>query len=1379
MRPTTGLVTHRIAEHPLTLTGHDHFRSNRKVAAHIQNVETTQMTNSAIDSRANENSQTTTEETKREIDPGKAAATFLEEFGQLSEAARIAEQTRDSSWKSANKRYETLRSEIAAQLLEAESRDHREFETQLETLARSVQEKLDRLTRSRDEAIRKTEESLSHLMMEETKKRDEIVWHAAASADSAGGSLESQFVQMQRRLRESDSRLGTLIETWTKDGLRQPEVEEEEDLASEVETWESVPLIGEDPPKPDPEPLETAIQELEHADRRLKTSWPHRVLSWKTLPLFAILGGAIGYALESNLWIPMGVFTAAGIVGVVLQNRRFGRHLEHSEAKWRDCRVKLESLRNAMEFWYGESKKSIERKLKEARESATSQAENAILQAQEKAAAEMAKTASAYESSVATLKSKADHQKASLESDHKSRLLTLQAQAQERTAAGRLAHEGRLEEIDRQFRQELDEIRKRRTLAAQRTDTVLQRWKNWRDRYAPDWNARTDWLSDDGFAGALLLGLVRIPEEKTPILLKSEADEHSILPDLSEIPAVWQVPGPKSTLWIQAPPGRRSAANSLLQTLALRALTAFPPGQSKFTLIDPVGLGQSFSGLLHLADFEPSLVNQRPWSEARDIEARLAELTMHLEFVVQNYLRNQYETIEDYNRDAGEVAEPYRFLVIADWPAAITEESARRLRRLIEAGGRCGIYVILGHDLSMPGPIDPMAPDLRGRIERLIWSTDKNRWSWPAHPLDSHIIQWQEPPDPNTMTTIVRTIGAAARKAMRVEVPFSVVAPPEGEIWNASTSHGIEIPLGRAGARQLQSLRLGEGTSQHMLLAGRTGSGKSTLLHAIATNAALRFSPAELELYLVDFKKGVEFKNYATRDLPHAQVVGVESEREFGLSVLERLDRELTIRGEKFRQAGVQDLAGFRVARSGEHMPRILLIIDEFQELFNEDDRIAGDAATLLDRLVRQGRAFGLHVVLGSQSMAGAYAIARSTIGQMGVRIALQCNENDSRLILSEDNPAARMLSRPGEAIYNDANGLPEGNHLFQAVWISDHDREVQLGKIRQVAEARGWRRSRPMVVFEGNAPGDLKKNAAISAALSPAEARATQPKDGVPAFWPGETVTISDPPAIRFERQPAANLLVVGRQSQEIRAMLSAAVLGILATEPGAEILIVEAPVAGETGLRSACAGMSPNLEFIDPPALKGRLIELHGKLHRRQDDPASATNPIFFFVNDLARLRDLRKSDDDYGFGGFGSGEDAAPSPTKILGELLRDGPVVGIHTILWTDGSISLGHSTDRSALNEFGTIVIFQTTAAESTHFLDHVAASRLDRTQALLVRPAENEQIKIRPYAVIEPELWKSWSGTIRGLIERNGESIEHRSTSGLKNESPVPRLPES
>src|SRR5690606_23414997 len=145
-----------------------------------------------------------------------------------------------------------------------------------------------------------------------------------------------------------------------------------------------------------------------------------------------------------------------------------------------------------------------------------------------------------------------------------------------------------------------------------------------------------------------------------------------------------------------------------------------------------------------------------------------------------------------------------------------------------------------------------------------------------------------------------------------------------------------------------------------------------------------------------------------------------------------RLDAELRRRGELFRDIGVQDLAGFRRARPGERMPRTLLVIDEFQEFFTEDDKVAQDASLLLDRLVRQGRAFGIHVLLDSQTLGGAYSLARSTIGQMAVRIALQCSESDSYLILSEDNAAARLLTRPGEPIYNDANGTRDGNSTLQ-----------------------------------------------------------------------------------------------------------------------------------------------------------------------------------------------------------------------------------------------------------------------------------------------------------------------------------------------------------
>jgi DNA segregation ATPase FtsK/SpoIIIE-like protein len=146
--------------------------------------------------------------------------------------------------------------------------------------------------------------------------------------------------------------------------------------------------------------------------------------------------------------------------------------------------------------------------------------------------------------------------------------------------------------------------------------------------------------------------------------------------------------------------------------------------------------------------------------------------------------------------------------------------------------------------------------------------------------------------------------------------------------------------------------------------------------------------------------------------------------------------------GEIYRQFGVQDLAGYREARPEVFMPRILLVIDEFQEFFIEDDKIAQEVSLLLDRLVRQGRAFGMHVILGSQTLGGSYSLPRATLGQMAVRIALQCSEADAHLILSEDNTAARLLTRPGEAIYNDANGMMEGNNLFQVVWLPDEPQQ-------------------------------------------------------------------------------------------------------------------------------------------------------------------------------------------------------------------------------------------------------------------------------------------------------------------------------------------------
>ena len=254
-------------------------------------------------------------------------------------------------------------------------------------------------------------------------------------------------------------------------------------------------------------------------------------------------------------------------------------------------------------------------------------------------------------------------------------------------------------------------------------------------------------------------------------------------------------------------------------------------------------------------------------------------------------------------------------------------------------------------------------------------------------------------------------------------------------------------------------------------------------------------------------------------------MIAIESEREFGLSVLERLDAELRRRGDLFRAAGVQDLPDFRKARPGERMPRVLLVIDEFQELFVEDDKLAQDSALLLDRLVRQGRAFGIHVLLGSQTLSGAYSLARSTMGQMAVRVALQCSEADAHLILSDErNEAARFLSRPGEAIYNDQNGLLAGNHPFQVVWLPESKRIEYLRQIEAKSSEPGRPRPRPAdretIVFEGDQPADPADNLQLREVLErgPSGAHRHRKRRGSARRWRSRS-----PPRPRSDATPAA----------------------------------------------------------------------------------------------------------------------------------------------------------------------------------------------------------------------------------------------------------------
>jgi S-DNA-T family DNA segregation ATPase FtsK/SpoIIIE len=865
------------------------------------------------------------------------------------------------------------------------------------------------------------------------------------------------------------------------------------------------------------------------------------------------------------------------------------------------------------------------------------------------------------------------------------------------------------------------------------------------EKMFPEWNAANwqNWAPPQDFQNAAKFARLELNLPKFAEALPKDKRLALPGPTTLSVPLSLVCPNQGSILFEASKTGHEEAVRAI-NNIIYRVFATTPPGKLMVTIFDPVGLGQNFASLMHLADYEESYINSRIWTQAAQFEEKLAELNDHMEKIIQMYLRNEYATISEYNAQAGAVAEKYHFLVIASFPANFSETAARRLRNIAASGARCGVYTFIHWDSRIAPPQDFVPDELRKNSVCLVKGDggfDLAGWRPPGVKL-----VLDAPPSDEFATQFLHQVGQTSKDSTRVEVPFEQVAPPDSGIWTEETTEELRVPIGRSGATKFQYLAIGKGTRQHTLIAGKTGSGKSTLFHIIITNLALRCSPEQVEFYLVDFKKGVEFKCYGSRKLPHAKVVAIESDREFGLSVLQRVDEELRQRGDLFRKVGAQDLAGYKRAGGTEPMPRTLLMIDEFQEFFVEEDRVSQGAAVLLDRIVRQGRAFGIHVLLGSQTLGGAYTLARATIGQMVIRIALQCNEADAYLIMDQDNAAPRLLSRPGEGIYNDTAGSIEGNSPFQAVWLPDTVRDAALKKIRDRADKTPNEYPGP-IVFEGNAPADARDNLPLRAALEnipaapPAQAR----------VWLGAPNSIKGPTEAVFHRQSGGNLLVVAQSEERASTILAVALVSLAAQFPrdAARFVLLDNTPAGFPQ-REFLQGTVDAIPYEVTWANNGNLSEtmsgLDEELKRRAENTSSPAPEIFVLIQGIHNFKRLRQ-EDEFNF----SSSNSEGSPAATLLNLITEGPARGIHVIVTCDTYNNVGRYLGRKALGEFEMRVVFQMSATDSASLIDAPDASTLGLHRALFYNEREGALETFRPYA--QPD--NGWIEEIARLFARS------------------------
>lgn len=1098
--------------------------------------------------------------------------------------------------------------------------------------------------------------------------------------------------------------------------------------------------IGDDPAAAYERHLEGSKQAL----RRLETLVIPRlfvgVMPW--IVGILVVGLAVGsvYIADGLAVNVSRMVTAGGIALGVLILVGIGLRIlgkSHVRQTYAPLRAELSAVRQAAQAHLEQQAREREAKVKESKQKTDAEI-NALKQ---KFAPLRAQARHRHDEVTSKLKSQYDTQTARLQANRQKMIAEVEAWLNETLEAIEQRRQRKLQEYqdrydsavaqaESQYTQAKVALQERWDRGLREIADPIQQSGSLDGRGIVNWEQTNwrEWQPPQQFAQSVRFGQFQVDLQR----ITDQLPQQLRLPEAFSLPAGLAFPRHSSLLIHTDREGRPEALDTLRMVMS-RLLTSLPAGRVRFTIIDPVGLGQNFAGFMHLADHDEALVGSRIWTESEHIEQRLADLTEHMETVIQKYLRNEFETIDEYNAQAGELAEPYRFLVIADFPVGFEGDSFRRLASIASSGARCGVYTLVLRDLRTPLPSGVHIDELEQHSINLV--RENGRFVWKDEVFQQFPLKLDPPPSEQTLTEMLDVVGRHAKDSKRVEVPFTAIAPKPEEFWSLDSSNELSVAIGRMGATRQQHLRLGRGVAQHALIAGKTGSGKSTLLHAIITNLAMWYSPDQVELYLVDFKKGVEFKTYAAHNLPHARAIAVESDREFGLSVLQRIDAELTRRGELFRKAGVQDLPAYRREVPDDIMPRTVLIIDEFQEFFSEDDKLAQDAAILLDRLVRQGRAFGIHVLLGSQTIAGSSGLSRSTIGQIAVRIALQTSEADSQLILGDNNSAARLLSRPGEAIYNDAGGLVEGNSPFQVAWLPDEQRDVFLEQVQQRAKQQGVRMPEP-IVFEGNMPADVRKNQLLARMLS------GETLEGPPQAWLGEPVAIKDPTAVVFRRQPGANVLIVGQQDEQAMAMMALSMIALAAQHSKGKAIFY---LLDGTPVDSSLAGQLPQIADILPHEVKQiewrqtpeAIDELARELQRRQDTEDSDAPSIYVFIYGLQRYRVLRKSEESFSF----SLEETEkpPQPDKQFADLLREGPGVGIHIITWCDTPAAVERTIDRGSMREFDNRILFQMSAADSSNLIDSPAANKLGFFRALAYSEEQGVMEKFRPYALPDRE----------------------------------------
>lgn len=468
------------------------------------------------------------------------------------------------------------------------------------------------------------------------------------------------------------------------------------------------------------------------------------------------------------------------------------------------------------------------------------------------------------------------------------------------------------------------------------------------------------------------------------------------------------------------------------------------------------------------------------------------------EYTQENIIRLDGKTIDEFNTEAEEaemITLNYRIVIlVSDYQSLIdpTKEGTETFREFLTYSASYGVQVWMLQPPVLPGL-------------HIINDMNVNR---PGS------IKYTRELGKQASAIYAKTLEKFRPKALDYINKFANKYIPREKWWTYDTIKGIDLHFGLQNGDPSLGFPLVIGDANvHALMGGATGAGKSAAINQMLISLITKYPPSELLIVFIDFKnveaakftRGFEMgenkwmdmekqekllkdEKYFTRMslIPHFKIISGTTDGEYALSVFEFMMAEMARRQSIVNKAGVTKLQNLRENILDEYcklkgkkcswcemrqdwdwykanvydvygdLPRLLVIFDEFQVMFNPefvDNKIIAKINGQITAIAKLARAMSCHFWFTSQSMKGT--MPADTMSNFSMRAALRCKADVSTEIIG--NPAAGTITQKFGYIYTNCSAGEDknDNKLWKVPFLDDKPMMNYVYEVNKLLEPR------------------------------------------------------------------------------------------------------------------------------------------------------------------------------------------------------------------------------------------------------------------------------------------------------------------------------------